>query len=379
MPDRRLYDFVETECGRIAFHWFPSYFPFIIFIQAIALIVVDNIWLTLPEPSAIVDHFLSLVVECYNTSGTSLALWTLLWRAKVLENTGQGLDANTSELYEDPEQGTHEKQALLGKTSQPTIDGSIQSSTASLNITEADAVKAEALYEKVGLFRNEAEEKKLFSLYVIYCAQAMLQFIISCSFFGYQVHNHSTFKNNAMCKIDYTISEDYNHFICTDFLVPFFGKLHTCSCVLLAAYCNSSILIWVWVLKFVFKEREEYNFVSERRINRGNSNDTRTRRREDIAFSELQTGLQNQIDPAHGDLAFLLHLLNNCNKLYMQRFSIFLSEKNEQVIKDFILMTKWPVERFKKNCRRRCRRRWSNIEISQLIWYPENGVSNDRS
>ncbi|XP_020892531.1 volume-regulated anion channel subunit LRRC8A [Exaiptasia diaphana] len=347
LPDRRLYDFVEIECGRIVFHDFVSYFPFIIFIQAIALIVVDNILLTLPEPSALVDHFLSLVIECYNTSGTSLSLWKVLWHAIIPKNTDHGHKIDKLDGDEDPEQGNHDKQPLLKKTSQSADGGSLHSLAPSPTLSEDEAIKAEALYEKVGQFQIAAEKNQ--HLYYIYLAQAIIQSIISCSIFAYLVHHSSTFKVNAKCTIDDTISGDYKHFKCTDFLVPFFRNLNIFSCVLSAAYCFMSVFICIWVLLFVYKKSEKYDFASERSVNEGRSNDSgneenNRKRHEDLGLLKLLS----PTDPATGNLAFLLHLLNHCNTLYLQRFSIFLSQKNEKVIKQYILMIKWPVEKLKK-------------------------------
>ncbi|EDO38204.1 predicted protein, partial [Nematostella vectensis] len=58
LQDRNQYDFVEAECNQRAVHWFTSYFPLIVFGEAILLLVVHNFWLKWPYTSGMFESFL---------------------------------------------------------------------------------------------------------------------------------------------------------------------------------------------------------------------------------------------------------------------------------------------------------------------------------
>ena len=70
LADRRQYEFVDAECGVKAVHFFQSYFPFIIFLEVLFLIIINNLWLKLPETASVVESFIELVLECNNAQGT---------------------------------------------------------------------------------------------------------------------------------------------------------------------------------------------------------------------------------------------------------------------------------------------------------------------
>ena len=70
LADRRQYEFVDAECGVKAVHVFQSYFPFIIFLEVLFLIIINNLWLKLPKTASVVENFIELVLECNNAQGT---------------------------------------------------------------------------------------------------------------------------------------------------------------------------------------------------------------------------------------------------------------------------------------------------------------------
>ncbi|EDO38188.1 predicted protein, partial [Nematostella vectensis] len=59
LQDRNQYDFVEAECNQRAVHWFTSYFPLIVFGEAILLLVVHNFWLKWPYTAGMFECFLN--------------------------------------------------------------------------------------------------------------------------------------------------------------------------------------------------------------------------------------------------------------------------------------------------------------------------------
>ena len=66
--------YVNSECRKTAVHWFPSYFSFFFFGQALLLLVLDNFWVKFPPTASVIETFSILVIECYESPETSFCL-----------------------------------------------------------------------------------------------------------------------------------------------------------------------------------------------------------------------------------------------------------------------------------------------------------------
>lgn len=56
--------YVNSECKRLKVNWFTMFFPFVLFYQAGACLVIHNVWLSFT--ASVTDQFSTLVQECYD-------------------------------------------------------------------------------------------------------------------------------------------------------------------------------------------------------------------------------------------------------------------------------------------------------------------------
>lgn len=315
LEDRRQYDFVDAQCGQEAVHWFASYLPFILFLQAVILVIVDNFWLKFPKTSSTVDHFIKLVLECFNSPGTCLHVSNVLWGTRISE-----LDAE-SNATEDIEQGTGERDMLQRNSVQIP-------STSALELSEA--IKAKTLCEKIRHFQKDVEHQNHQFLVGIYLAQAVMQCVFSLASLIVNSCFYSSVRSRVDCDVDDiggAIYGHYDYFKCSYAIAVYFRLTLNIFYVLITPYFLLCVIIFAWTLS---KFKKPFSF-------------------EEIA-KKFDTGALKLADvkEVNGDLAFMLHLLNKYNKLYLYRFAVFLSQKNEKNLKDFILLKKWSLDKLKR-------------------------------
>ena len=322
LEDRRQYDFVDAQCGQEALHCFASYLPFILFLQAAILMIVDNFWLKFPKTSSTIDHFVKLVLECFNSSGTCLDVSNVLWGTSIS-------DEAESNVTEDIEQGTRERDKLLQEDPVAVRNPSTETDRDPTSAFElSDAIKAKTLCEKIGHFRKDVELHQKHRFWGIYLAQAFIQCLLSLAFFIFNVCHHNKVRSTLKCDIDGTIDGHYDFFKCSYGIAAYFRLSLVTFYVLITAYCLLCVFICLWTA-YVWKFKTPFSFKEVRRF------DTEA----------LKLG---DIDDAHGDLALMLHLLNEYNKLYVYRFAVFLSQKNEKSLKNFILWKEWPLDKLQR-------------------------------
>ena len=323
LEDRRQYDFVDAHCGQEALHWFASYLPLILFFQAAILVIVDNFWLKFPKTSSTIDHFVKLVLECFNSSGTCLDVSNVLWGTNISDKAERNLTKNI-------EQGTSERYELFQEdrlaVPNPST-GTDRDPTSAFELSEA--IKAKTLCEKIRHFRKDLESYQKHRFLVgIYLAQAFIQCVSSLVFFIFNVCHHNIVRSTLKCDIDGTINGHYDFFKCSYGIAAYFRFSLIIFYVLITLYCLLCVFICLWTA-YVWKFKTPFSFKEVRRF------DTEA----------LKLG---DINDAHGDLALMLHLLNEYNKLYVYRFAVFLSQKNEKSLKNFIMWKEWPLDKLQR-------------------------------
>ena len=341
LEDRRQYDFVDAQCGQEALHWFASYLPLILIFQAAILVIVDNFWLKFPKTSSTIDNFVKLVLECFNFSGTCLDVSNVLWGTNIS-------DKAESNVTEDIEQGTTERYKLLQEhplavRNPPTETD--RDPTSALELSEA--IKAKTLCEKIRHFRKDVESHQKHRIWGIYIAQAFIQCLLSLAFFICNVCYHNKVRSTVKCDIDGTINGHYDFFKCSYGIAAYFRFSLIIFYVLITLYCLLCVFICLWTA-YVWKFKTPFSFKEVRRF------DTEA----------LKLG---DINDAHGDLALMLHLLNEYNKLYVYRFAVFLSQKNEKSLKNFILWKEWPLDKL----RRMSTEEGTKLELTSLSGIPK--------
>lgn len=342
LGDRRQYDFVDAQCGREAVHWFASYLPFILFLQAVILVIVDNFWLKFPKTSSTMDHFVKLVLECFYSPGTCLDVCNVLWGTRISEDS-------ESNATEDIEQGTGERDALLrNNTEEDALSVQIPSTQSALELSEA--IKAKTLCEKIRHFQRDLENCQLLGR--IYLAQAFMQMLFSLSFFIMNVVHHCNVTSTVKCDIDDiddihgAIYGHDNYFKCSYAIAVYFHLTLIIFYILIITYCFLCPGMFIWTCLKLKKQSFTFEQVQS------------------FQTEALELG---DIKEVKGDLAFMLHLLNEYNKLYLNRFAVFLSQKNEKNLKDFILSRKWPLHKLE----RMSTENGTNLRLNSLTGIPK--------
>ena len=323
LEDRRQYDFVDAQCGQEALHCFASYLPFILFLQAAILVIVDNFWLKFPKTSSTIDHFVKLVLECFNSTGTCLDVSNVLWGTNLS-------DKAESNVSGDIEQGTRKRYKLLQEDPLAVQNPPTETDRDPTSAFElSDAIKAKTLCEKIRHFRKYVESHQEHRFLVgIYIAQAFFQCVLSLLFFILNVCYHNKVGSTLKCDIDGTINGHYDFFKCTYGIAAYFRASLVIFDVLIAVYCLFCVFMCLWTA-YVWKFKTPFSFKEVK----------------DFYTEALKLG---DIKDAHGDLALMLHLLNEYNKLYVYRFAVFLSEKNEKRLQRFILWKEWPLDKLQR-------------------------------
>ena len=312
LEDRRQYDFVDAQCGQEAVHWFASYLPLILFLQAVIFVIVDNFWLKFPKTSSTINHFVKLVFECFDSP------WA---------------DSLSNDSWGTRNSGNAEGESLPTKSEEDVPYKVIISSQSDRDPTLAlelsEAIKAWWLSVKVRHFQTDVEhEDHRFFLVRIYLAQAILQCSFSLIFFIFNIHHHSSVRSTVKCDIDVAINGHYNYFKCSYPIAVYFHITLGIFYVLITPYFLLCVFICFWTAKkWKFKTKFTFNCLQK------------------FVTGAFEPG---DIDDASGDFTFLLHLLKEYNELYYIRFALFLSNWNEKNLKELILLKQWPRDKLER-------------------------------
>ena len=173
-----------------------------------------------------------------------------------------------------------------------------------MEVTQA-LLHAKTLHEKVKRFRTGTEvHTTVTSLYAI---QTVVQVVASSIALGFNIYHYKNIVSMVNCCTDELIPVDHNFFRCFDALAPFYKMALGCFIFLLSVYCATCLYTCKWL------------------VCRRSGTSIYTFSQTNITAPEI-----GNIPPAVKDLAFLLHLLDQCNKLFIDRFSVFLDETFEE-------------------------------------------------
>ena len=187
-------------------------------------------------------------------------------------------------------------------------------------------VHAKTLYEKVKHFRDDTKLHTTVSF--LYTLQAFLQLVVSTVALGVDGGYYTHIVSVVNCSTDELISVDHKFFRCYDALASFYEKALVCFLIFLALYCFACICTIIRLMsKFKFKCLLHQRILTTIYI-----------------FDEpISLSTVPRFVCAAGDLAFFLHLLNQHNKLLINRFSVFLSvtEKEKKEFESRFIHTCW--------------------------------------
>lgn len=291
--------FVNLECSKRAIPDFLSYLSTVLFIQALSLIILDNMWLKLPTTASVIEHFTTLVIACYDSSCPNFELTQAVSDVSVIQDV--------------------EKDPISDRNSDPS------------NILEDPASALKTLYEKVQALKENITKssQKFVSIRRLYLVQAMLQAIFTFTFILIDGLHFKDLKETMTCSITQHIPVPHDYFVCSHGLAPTFAYgLYVYIAILLVSFVTFLYIIG-WTVSKVAKNKCKYDFNKEN-------------------LPQLVGTVLSDIDLVEEDFGFLLHLLHSYNNLYVVRLAPFLSQSNEKKMNAYYLMKEYPVSRVQR-------------------------------
>uniref|UniRef100_A0AAY3ZYD9 LRRC8 pannexin-like TM region domain-containing protein n=1 Tax=Denticeps clupeoides TaxID=299321 RepID=A0AAY3ZYD9_9TELE len=157
-------------------HWFAKYFPYLVLLHTLIFLACSNFWFKFPWTSSKLEHFVSILLKCFDSPWTTRALSETVVEEsdpKALVKMNGSFDKKASVLSEDVEASVPMIPASMSRIEQGIVD---HSETGVLDKKEGE--QAKALFEKVKKFRTHVEEGDI--VYRLYVRQTRLLPLPSC-------------------------------------------------------------------------------------------------------------------------------------------------------------------------------------------------------
>ncbi|XP_029474380.1 volume-regulated anion channel subunit LRRC8B [Rhinatrema bivittatum] len=328
--DRQQYSYIDAVCYEKQLHWFAKFFPYLVLLHTLIFAVCSNFWLHYPSTSSKLEHFVAILYKCFDSPWTTRAL-----SETVAEQTVKKLPCRKSKLLTMSSSSTEEGDCdweLL----QSAVESTVIDNNSSNILDKKEDEQAKALFEKVKRFRMHVEENDI--IYRLYMKQIIVKVIVLLIIVAYVSYflTHITFETD--CIVNIQAFTGYKRYQCVYSLAAIFQVLASFYVILITFYGFTCFYSLWWMLSSSLKQ---YSFETVR----GKSN-------------------YSDIPDVKNDFAFILHLADQYDPLYAKRFSIFLSEVSENILKQMTLNNEWTVERLKNKLTRNS---WDKVELSLSV------------
>ncbi|XP_019386682.1 PREDICTED: volume-regulated anion channel subunit LRRC8B [Crocodylus porosus] len=311
---RQQYSYIDAVCYERQLHWFAKFFPYVVLLHTFIFAACSNFWLYYPSTSSRLEHFVAILHKCFDSPWTTRAL-----SETVAEQSARNLPLSKSKiLLSSP--GSSEARASRQSLpyTQPGLEPAGRESSSSV-LDKKEGEQAKAIFEKVKKFRVHVEEKDV--IYTVYMKQIIVKVIVFVMIMIYVPYYFTFITLEIDCVISIQAFTGYKRYQCVYSLAEIFQVLASFYVVLVICYgltCTYSL--W-WMLRSSLKQ---YSF---------------EKLREKSNYSD--------IPDVKNDFAFILHLADQYDPLYSQRFSIFLSDLSENKLKQINLNNEWSAEKLK--------------------------------
>lgn len=322
--DYQQYIFVNQMCYHVALPWTSKYFPYIVLIYTIMLMVSSNFWFKYPKTSSRIEHFVSILGRCFESPWTTKALSETA--CEDSEESKQRLmssqTASKQVSTDSQEDGCGSTSPILGTNNLQFSAEKIFPEGPSLTILDKkDGEQAKALFEKVRTFRAHVEDSDI--IYKLYVAQTAIKALKLIFILCFTCPFALGIKFEHTCKPKIEHLTGYDMFFCTHNMAFMLQKLLF---TFLAIICLYS-LVCIYALFWLFRRPlNEYSFEKVR---------------EESSFSD--------IPDVKNDFAFLLHMVDQYDQLHSKRFAVFLSEVSENKLREISLNHEWTFEKLKQH------------------------------
>ncbi|XP_028664908.1 leucine rich repeat containing 8 VRAC subunit Aa [Erpetoichthys calabaricus] len=317
--DRHQYNYVDAVCYENKLHWFAKYFPYLVLLHTLIFLACSNFWFKFPRTSSKLEHFVSILLKCFDSPWTSRALSeTVVEESDPKPAFGKmngSMDKKASSVSEDVEATVPMLQRTKSRIEQGIVD---RSETGVLDKKEGE--QAKALFEKVKKFRTHVEEGDIvYRLYIRQTIIKVIKFILIICYTGYYVNN---IKFDVDCSVDIENLTGYRMYRCAHPLATLFKILASFYISLVVVYGLICMYTLCWMLR---RSLKKYSFESIR---------------EESSYSD--------IPDVKNDFAFMLHMIDQYDPLYSKRFAIFLSEVSENKLRQLNLNNEWTLDKLRQ-------------------------------
>ncbi|XP_029940758.1 volume-regulated anion channel subunit LRRC8A-like [Salarias fasciatus] len=316
--DRHQYNYVDAVCYENKLHWFAKYFPYLVLLHTLIFLACSNFWFKFPRTSSKLEHFVSILLKCFDSPWTTRALSETVVEESDPKPVGKmngSMEKKTSSVSEDVEASVPMLQRTKSRIEQGIVD---RSETGVLDKKEGE--QAKALFEKVKKFRIHVEEGDIvYRLYIRQTIIKVIKFILIISYTAYYVRY---IRFSVVCAVNIEKLTGYNMYHCAHPLATLFKILACFYISLVVVYGIICMYTLCWMLS---RSLKRYSFESIR---------------EESSYSDIPD-LKN-------DFAFMLHMIDQYDPLYSKRFAVFLSEVSENKLRQLNLNNEWTLEKLRQ-------------------------------
>ncbi|KAA0719720.1 Volume-regulated anion channel subunit LRRC8A [Triplophysa tibetana] len=317
--DRHQYNYVDAVCYENVLHWFAKYFPYLVLLHTLIFLACSNFWFKFPRTSSKLEHFVSILLKCFDSPWTTRALSETVVEESDTKPAGKMNGSMDKKVSSVSDQDVEASVPMLQRTKSRIEQGIVDRSETGV-LDKKEGEQAKALFEKVKKFRIHVEEGDIVhSLYIRQVIIKVFQFIIIICYTIYYVHK---IQFKVECKVNIQKLTGYRMYRCAHPLATLFKILASFYISLVVVYGLICMYTLYWI---VSRSLKRYSFESIR---------------EESRYSD--------IPDVKNDFAFMLHMIDQYDPLYSKRFAVFLSEVSENKLRQLNLNNEWTLEKLRQ-------------------------------
>ncbi|KAM4749155.1 volume-regulated anion channel subunit LRRC8C-like [Rhinophrynus dorsalis] len=340
--DLQYYLMINQWCYDNAVLAYSRFFPYLILANSMIFLISSNFWFKFPGTSSKIEHFISVLGKCLNSPWTIKALAEAVNEDVEMQTAEEDTSQTTTILsprkksVSEQEMHKSEPQASMQVTSEDPFEEAKELLTSKCPkklvemvvdkqfhgkkiLDKKEGEQAKALFEKVKKFRLHTEEKDI--LYKFYKLQTILRMLEATAFLSYVAVYTQRMKHVVLCVEPLNVI-GYTDFYCVHGLWRMYSMLSVGYLFALCIYTCMCLYTLYWIF---FNKLKEYSFETMRK----------------------EAGIDD-IPDVTNDFAFLLHLIDQYDKLYSWKFAVFLSDVSETKLLQVNLNQYWSQEKLKQ-------------------------------
>ncbi|XP_063289538.1 volume-regulated anion channel subunit LRRC8A-like [Pelobates fuscus] len=302
--DGQQYSLVGVLCYEIHMHWYSKYFPYLVMLHAVIFQVCTDFWFRLPSTNAKLEHFLSILLKCFDSPWTTQALCQAVEESDPHANHKEDVESNLTLL----------------QRSKPLVEQGIVDNQKLGALEKEEGEQAKALFERVKNFRIHVEKGDI--IYKLYMRQIIIKVILFIGIICYNIYFVRFIRFDVACRLNTETLTGYRMFHCIYPIARMYKFLASFYIALVGLYGLVTLYTLWWMLR---RSLKIYSFKSIT---------------EESSYSD--------IPDVKNDLAFMLHLIDQYDPLYSKRFAVFLSEVSENKLRQLNLNYEWTLDKLRQ-------------------------------